>query len=166
MEGSAVVIEHPNRDKAESKATKAVVVLLFLASALCMAIVTIFGWSALEGQKGLQIAYIVLYIVVAYYVSRWNRGALPIGAALATILLIFCLIAGPGWFDRDKTGFAQAESLFGGTGLEASVLGLITLLLVPIQILIVAFAMAAFRQEWSVEVERPVDDRGSAPAAA
>ena len=37
------VIEHPNRDKAESKSTKAIVVGLLLASAALVLIVTIGG---------------------------------------------------------------------------------------------------------------------------
>ena len=55
-----VVIEHPNRDKASSKATKAAVLLLLLATAALVGIVTIGGWNALEGAKLLQIAYITV----------------------------------------------------------------------------------------------------------
>src|SRR5436853_253252 len=72
-----VIIEHPNRQKAANKATKAVVLLLLIGSAALVAIVTIGGWSALEGAKILQVAYILLYLVMAYFVARWNRGVLP-----------------------------------------------------------------------------------------
>ena len=141
------VIEHPNREKAASKATKAIVVLLLLVTAALMIIISVGGWDALEGAKALQIAYIVLDLCMAFLVARWNRGVLPVAAALAIVMLIFALIAGPQWFERDKEGFAQP-------GLDASVLGLVTLLLVPVQALLVLAAMSGFRQAWNVEVER------------
>jgi len=143
-----VNIVRPNRDKAASKATKAVVILLLLASAGLMVIVTFGGWSKLAGMQPIDIAYILVYLIMAYYVARWNRGVLPIAAALAIILGIFAAIAGPAWFDRDKTGFADPA-------LPAGVLGLITLLIVPVQVLLIAFAMRGFQQAWNVEVEVP-----------
>ena len=45
--------------------------------------------------------------MIAYFVARWNRGVLPVAAALAIILLIFAAVAGPAWFARDKTGFTN-----------------------------------------------------------
>jgi lysylphosphatidylglycerol synthetase-like protein (DUF2156 family) len=159
MAEDEVRIEHPNREKAASKATKAVVILLLLVSAALVAIVTIGGWDALEGAKVVQIAYIALYLVIAFYVARWNRGVLPVAAALAIVLLIFAAVAGPGWFDRDKTGFEDPA-------LDSGLLGLITLLIVPVQILLIAFAMRGFQQEWNVEVERrPEPPTHAAPAA-
>ena len=73
-------IEHPNRDKASSKVTKAIVTLLLLASAALMVIISVGGWETLEGAKLLQIAYIILYVVIALLIfTRWNRGLLPVG---------------------------------------------------------------------------------------
>jgi hypothetical protein len=159
MAEDEVRIEHPNREKAASKATKAVVILLLLVSAALVAIVTIGGWDALEGAKAVQIAYLALYLVIAFYVARWNRGVLPVAAALAIVLMIFAAVAGPGWFDRDKTGFEDPA-------LDSGLLGLITLLIVPVQILLIAFAMRGFQQEWNVEVERRVEaPTRAAPAA-
>src|SRR3954454_11538099 len=149
---SDYVIEHPNRDKAESKATRVIVFLLLLASVGLFLIVTIGGWSALVGAQAMQIFYIVVYLVMAFYVLRWNRGVLPVVAALAIILLIFAAVSGPAWFDRDKTGFTDPA-------LSSSVLGLLSLILVPIQILLIAFAMRGFAQSWNVEVERSADER-------
>src|ERR687896_117840 len=130
MAEPGVRIEHPNRRKAASKLTRVVVVLLLLISAALVAIVTVGGWDALQGAKALQIAYIVIYVLLAFFVMRWSRGVLPLAAALALIL--------------------------------------------PVQVLLIAFAMSGFRQAWNVEVERPADepppDRrergGPAPAAA
>ena len=154
-----VRIERPNRKKASSKASKAVVILLLLTSAALVLIVTIGGWDALQGAKAVQLAYIAVYLVMAFYVARWNRGVLPVAAALAIILLIFAAVSGPEWFDRDKTGFTDPA-------LDSSLLGLITLLIVPVQALLIVFAAQAFSQEWNVEVERRTDNSYEpAPAA-
>jgi presenilin-like A22 family membrane protease len=157
-----VAIERPNRKKASSKLTKLVVVLLLLASAFVMILVTVGGWDALMGAKALQIIYIVLYVVLAFFVARWNRGVLPLIAALAIVLFIFALVSVPGWFERDKDGFTDPA-------IASDILGLLTALLVPLQLLLIAFAMRGFQQAWNVEVERPVDGgrRGdAAPAPA
>jgi hypothetical protein len=163
-----VIIEHPNRDKASSKATKAIVILLLLVSVGLMAIVAIGGWEALEGAKAILISYMVVYLIMAFYCARWNRGVLPLSAAFGIILLIFAAIAGPQWFERDKTGFNDPT-------LDESILGLVTWLIVPVQVLLIAFSMRAFQQNWHVEVERPAhgggyrdagDDYGTAPARA
>ena len=160
-------LDRPNRRKASSKATKAIVAFLLVVSAAIVLIIAVGGWDTLEGAKALQIAYILLYLLMAFLVMRWNRGVLPLAAALAIILLIFAAVSGPAWFDRDKAGLTSPP-------IDESLLGLLTLLLVPIQILLIAFAMRGFQQAWNVEVERTRDghddyERGGgnpAPAAA
>ena len=147
-----VVIDYPNRDKSSSKATKAVVVLLLLVTAALMTIVTIGGWEKLQGAKAVQIGYIALYFICAFYILRWRSGLLPVSAALAIILLIFAAVSGPEWFARDKQGFDQPQ-------LDAGILGFITLVIVPVQVLLIAFAMVGFRQNWQTEVERRPNDR-------
>ena len=166
MAEPGVRIEHPNRKKAASKLTRAIVVVLLLVSAFLVAVVTVGGWDVLQGAKALQIAYIVVYVVIAFFVLRWSRGVLPLAAALAIVLLIFAAVSAPGWFDRDKPGFTDPA-------IDEGILGLITALLVPVQLLLIAFAMSGFRQAWNVEVEHPVDEPqprpdhgGAAPAAA
>jgi hypothetical protein len=159
MAEDEVRIEHPNRDTAASKATKAVVIALLLVSAALVTIVTVGGWDALEGAKPVQIAYILIYLLIAFYVARWNRGVLPVAAALAIVLLIFAAVSAPSWFDRDRTGFSDPA-------LDSGLLGLITVLIVPVQLLLIAFAMRGFSQEWNVEVERRVERPGSAAPAA
>jgi hypothetical protein len=166
MEEPGVIIEHPNRDKASSKLTRAIVVVLLLVSAGLVTIISVGGWDAIEGAKPLQVAYIVIYVVLAFFVLRWSRGVLPLIAALAIVLLIFAAVSAPAWFDRDKSGFTDPA-------LDEGVLGLLTALLVPVQILLIAISMSGFRQAWNVEVERqeepPPDreeQRGPAPAAA
>jgi lysylphosphatidylglycerol synthetase-like protein (DUF2156 family) len=140
------VILHPNRDKAESKATKAAVILLLIVSAALIAIVTAGGWSELQGAQIVSIAYVIIYIIMAVYVGRWNRGTLPVAAGLAVLFAVVAAVAGPAWFDRDKAGFEDPA-------LEPSILGLLTLIIVPVQILLIAFAMRGFQQAWNVEIE-------------
>jgi presenilin-like A22 family membrane protease len=160
------VIERPNREKASSKTTRAIVVLLLLVSAALMLIVMLGGWSVLQSGAALQLAYVIVYVGMAYYVAQWNRGPLPVAAALAIILGIFAVIAGPEWFQRDKNGFSTPDSVFGTAGLDSQTLGVVTLLLVPLQALLIFFSMQGFRQDWHVEVERPVGrlDRSPRPA--
>ena len=104
----------------------------------------------------------------AILVMRWSRGILPVAAALAVILAIFAAIAAPDWFARDKPGLTSPA-------LPEDLLGLLTLVVVPVQLVLVAVAMIGFNQEWHVEEERPIggsplagegDRSGSGPAPA
>ena len=150
MADAGIEIDHPNREKTASKATRAVVVLLLLASALVMIVITIGAWDVLVGAKGVQILYILLYLGIAYLVTRWSRGVLPVAAALAIVLLIFAAVSVPGWFARDKPGFDDPA-------LASDVVGILTALLIPLQLLLIGFAMRGFQQAWNVEVERPLE---------
>jgi hypothetical protein len=150
MADAGIEIEHPNRAKTSSKATRAVVVVLLLASALVMIVISIGAWDVLVGAKGVQVLYIVLYLGIAYLVARWSRGVLPVAAALAIVLLIFAAVSVPGWFARDKPGFEDPA-------LASDVVGILTALLIPLQLLLIGFAMRGFQQAWNVEVERPLE---------
>jgi len=142
-----LVIYHPNRDKATSKATKAVVTVLLLVSAGLVAIITFGGWANMQGDQPVSVVYVIIYCVMAFFVAtRWSRGMLPLAAALAILLLVFAAIATPGWFSRDHFGYANP-------GLPPALLGLLTLIVIPVQLLLIAFAMRGFSQEWNVEVE-------------
>lgn len=121
-------------------------VLLAVVSAAQIAVITAGGWSELQGAQPLAFAYVVVYLVIAYYVSRWNRGVLPVAAALAILFAVIAAVAAPAWFERDKAGFEVPA-------LEPSLLGMLTLLLVPLQLLFAALAMRGFSQKWNVEVE-------------
>ncbi len=157
------IIIWPNRDRPVCKLTKILVALILVISVALMLIVTIGGWTKLQGLKPVNFAWCIVYLVIAAYVLRWSRGLLPIAAALAILLLIVALIAGTGlsgtsWFDRSHAGFGPAQSLFGGAGLSASTLGVVTLLIVPVQVLLILFAMRGFRQGWNVELEVPIEE--------
>lgn len=153
------VIEHPNREGSGPHAMRVIVVLLLLASALLIGIVTFGGWSVIQGMKAVCIVWTILYLACAWYVAKWNRGLLPVIAALATMMGVFAIVAVPAWTDRTAPGFTQPA-------IDSSVLGTLTALLVPIQILLIAAAMYAFNQKWNVEVEHWPDEEGRLPAGA
>src|SRR5215213_2738283 len=141
----------PNREKPEAKSTKALVVFLLLVTAALTLVITLGGWSRLEGGKIFALLYVVLFVLFAYLVARWSRGVLPVVSALAIILAIFAGISAPAWFDRSKPGLS-------GPALPDDLLGLLCLVLVPVQVILIAVAMVAFNQEWHVEEERPIGD--------
>jgi lysylphosphatidylglycerol synthetase-like protein (DUF2156 family) len=163
----------PNREKPESKTMKAIVAFVLLVSAGLMILITIGGWERLQGASVafMTLLWAGLYILFAILVSRWNRGVLPVSAALAVILAIFAAIAAPEWFARSKDGLDSPA-------LPEDLLGTLTLILVPVQLLLVIVAMIAFNQNWHVEEERPIGgeplagedaedvDDGTAPAPA
>src|SRR5919109_799578 len=149
----------PNREKPEAKSARALVVFLLLVTAALTFVIIIGGWTRLEGVKALTIIYAGLYILFAFLVARWNRGVLPVASALSIILAIFAGIAAPAWFDRAKDGLSDPA-------LPPDLLGILCLLLVPLQVILIAVAMVAFNQDWHVEEERPIGDEippGSEP---
>ena len=142
----------PNREKPESVTTKFIIVVLLLASAAIAGIVTVTGFELLEGGAGMGIAcglYVTLYVLFALFVARWNRGVLPVAAAFAILLLIFCAVGANSWFARDKNGFDEAL-------IPVPLIGLLVVILIPLQVLLIAVAMIGFNQEWHVEEERPI----------
>ena len=147
----------PNREKPESKMTKALISLVLLVSAGLIVVITLGGWERLQGGSVavMSLIWAGLYVAFAFLVAGWNRGVLPVASALAVILAIFAAIAGPEWFERSKDGLASPA-------LPEDLVSLLTLLLVPVQGLLVAVAMIGFNQEWHVEEERPI---GGAPLA-
>ena len=116
---------------------------------------TIGGWDRLEGAKPIQIAFILVYLALAFFVARWSRGVLPLIAGLAVMLGIFAAIAAPAWFDRGKDGFTDP-------GLSSDLLGLICVVLVAVQAALIVATLMAFRQAWNVEVERTVAEPATA----
>jgi hypothetical protein len=141
----------PNREKAEAKSARALVVFLLLVTAALTFVIIIGGWTRLEGVKPISIIYAALYVLFAFLVVRWNRGVLPVASALSIILAIFAGIAAPAWFDRAKDGLSDPA-------LPPDLLGILCLVLVPLQVILIAVAMVAFNQDWHVEEERPIGD--------
>jgi hypothetical protein len=156
-----VIVTHPNRGKAAVQATRATVILLLLVSAGLILIVTVGGWGTLQGDVPVLIAWVAVYIAMSYFAARWRRGVLPMAAALALLMLVFAAVSAPAWFARDKAGFAEPS-------LNASFLGVVTLTIIPVQILLIAFAMRGFAQGWNIELEQldPAVERDALPHSA
>lgn len=151
MEASGIRIHHPNREKPAAKATKAGVVLLLVASSVLIAVILIGGYSQMNGAEFVAAAWVLIYLLMAYFVLRWSRGVLPMSAAMALIFASFAAVAAPAWLARDEPGLNDPL-------LSAGLLGLLTLVLIAVQILLIVFAMRGFQQEWNVEVEVRDDD--------
>ena len=142
----------PNREKPGSVTAKFVIALLLFATAALAAIITIGGWSLLIGGGGMGIAcmiYAILYAFFGILVVRWNRGVLPVAAALSMILAIFCAVGAGSWFARDKAGFDEAA-------LSSSMVGLLVVILGLLQLVLIAALFYGFSQNWHVEEERPI----------
>ena len=140
----------PNREKAESVTTKVVLVILLAATSIIAVIVAISGFSLMSGGTGMAIVtlfYGLLYAFFAFLVARWNRGILPVAAALSMILAIFCAVGANSWFARDKAGFEDGL-------LPVTLIGLLVVVLALLQIVLIAACLYGFNQEWHVEEER------------
>jgi len=120
-------------------------------------VISVGGWPRLESTSVgiISLLWAGLYVLFAVLVSRWSRGILPVASASAIILAIFAAVSAPAWFDRSKDGFSPPP-------LPDDLLGLLTVLVVPLQLLLIAVAMVGFNQEWHVEEERPI---GGVPLA-
>lgn len=142
----------PNREKPGSVTTKWVIVLLLLITAGLAGLITIGGWSVLQGGNGMGIVcavYAILYFFFAFLVARWRRGILPLAAALSMILAIFCAVGAGSWFARDKSGFTEAT-------LPSSLVGVLVIVLMVVQLVVIVAALYGFNQGWNIEEERPI----------
>jgi hypothetical protein len=142
---------HPNQEKAESKTTKAIVAIVLLISAALLVIITLGGWEKLQSTSvgAMTIVWAGLYVLFAFLVLRWKRGVLPVASAMAVLMVIFAAVAADGWFARAKDGLNSPA-------LPEELLGLLTIIVIPVQILLIAVAMVGFNQAWNVEEERPI----------
>jgi hypothetical protein len=135
---------------------KAIVAFVLLVSAGLLVVITLGGWTRLEGPSVaiMTLFWAGLYVLFAFLVAaRWNRGILPVAAVLGIILTIFAAVSAPTWFARSKHGLSPPA-------LPDDLIGLLCVLLIPVQLLLIAVAMIGFNQNWHVEEERPV---GGAP---
>ncbi len=140
----------PNREKAESVTTKVVITFLLLATSAIAVLIAIGGFSLMSGGSGMAVVSLVyglMYAFFAFLVARWNRGILPVAAALSMILAIFCAVGANSWFARDKGGFEEGL-------IPVSLIGLLVVVLALLQIILMAAALYGFNQEWHVEEER------------
>ena len=147
--GPATTVHHPNRELASEQLTRGVVALLLIASNVQMNAVTAGGWSAHQGQVPITAFFIHVYAIKLEMVLRWRRGALPVTTAFAVVLGIIDGISITSWFVRAHPGFTQPA-------LPENVVGALCAILVPVQLLLILFAMRAFGEGWNVEEEVPI----------
>jgi hypothetical protein len=148
---------------------KAIIAFVLLVSAGLLIVITVGGWERLQGASVavMTLLWAGIYILFAFLVAfRWQRGVLPVAAALAVILAIFAAIAAPDWFARSKDGLDSPA-------LPEDLLGLLTVIVVPVQLVLIVVAMIGFNQNWHVEEERPIggqplhgEDESTGPAPA
>ena len=144
----------PNREKPESKTTKAIIAFVLIASAVLLVIITLGGWEKLQSTSVgvMTIVWAGIYVLFAILALNWKRGVLPVASAMAILMVIFAAVAAGGWFARDKDGLNSPA-------LPEELLGLLTIIVIPVQILLIAVAMVGFNQAWNVEEERPIGGR-------
>lgn len=147
-------IWRPNREKAQSKSTKAIIAFVLVVSAALLVVITLGGWERLQspGVGVMTIAWALLYVLFALLVLRWNRGVLPVSSAMGIIMIIFAAVAAGSWFARAKDGLNSPA-------LPEDLLGVLTIVVIPLQVLLIIVAMVGFNQSWNVEEERPVEGR-------
>ncbi len=140
--------------------------MVLAVSALLMLLVTVGGWSKLDGLEPLNIVWCLVYLLMAFYVLRWARELLPIAVSLGALMFVFTLLAetgaaGVSWSDRNAPGYAPVRSLFGGAGLSPSTLGALTIGIAITQVLLVAAGIYGFGQGWNIEHEVPESQAGA-----
>jgi hypothetical protein len=144
---------HPNREKGVVKATRLLVIVLLLITIGLLLLITIGGWSALVGLRPIQIGFMLVFVALLLFALRWSRGMLPMAAATGLLLAIFAAVGAPGWFHR-------SDSFYASPLLPDTFVGLLVVLLIPVEVLLIIVAMRGFSQGWNVEEERrPRDER-------
>jgi hypothetical protein len=63
--------------------------------------------------------------------------------------VIFCAVGANSWFARDKVGFDEGL-------IPVPLIGLLVVILIPLQLALMLITMIGFNQEWHVEEERPI----------
>lgn len=161
------VIIHPNRELRSSHVARAVVVAILLLSVAMILAITLGGWSQLDGMTPVSFAWCIAYVAIAYYVWRWARGLLPIAAALGMLLLVPAIVSLAGfyvtsWSQRAGVGYGQIHTVFGGS-FSPHLLSLLTILLIPVQLGLIAACVATFMQGWQLELEVPESEVRQTP---
>ena len=142
----------PNREKPEAKSARALVVFLLLVSAALAFVITLGGWTRLEGVKAFAARSSSRSTCCS---PSWSRA----GTAAS------CPWHRP-WRSSSRSspgsppppGSTGRRTVSSDPALPPDLLGLLTLLLVPLQVILIAVAMVAFNQDWHVEEERPIGD--------
>lgn len=136
-------MHRPNRDKASSKLTRLVIILgLFLTAAL-VALISLLGWEHSDNLRNGQILFIIVCLVIAGGVALWSSGILIPGIANSLFILVFAALTYTSWWERDYTGYLGRD--------DASMMGWLVFLLIPLQIVLIGFMIAGSTQRWNTE---------------
>jgi hypothetical protein len=152
-----VVITHPNRETAAAKTTRSFVIVLLVASAALVLVLTWGAWDRQAGALGLQVLFAILFGYFAYAVINWRSGVLPIAAGTAIFSGVFAAVTVGGWFDRDGTGYADSP-------LAPDIIGVLLIAYAILQLVVVVVTIRALTQQWQVELEVPRDQYRGAGA--
>ena len=113
------------------------------------------GEAAYSTVAIMTLGWALLYVVFALLVMRWSRGRASGGGGAGG--------------DHDHLRRRRGRRLVRTRqargripALPEDLLGLLTIIVIPVQFLLLVVAMIAFNQQWSVEEERPI---GGAPPA-
>ncbi|MGE4425946.1 MAG: hypothetical protein AB7G37_05775 [Solirubrobacteraceae bacterium] len=148
--GKKPIVTYPNREKASSQVTRLAVVVVLLVSTLLLAWQTKRGWDLLEDAKQLHFVFMAVNLIFMIQVLRWSRGVLPMAAAIATFIGIFAFVSIGSWYSRDAVGFREQA-------LSAD-LGLLTQVILGVQVVVVLVTIFAMSQNWQTEVEVHADN--------
>ena len=69
------VVVYPNREKSTSKLMKLAVAFILVVSVGLMLLITIGGWSKLQGLKPVNFAWCIAYLIIAFYVCSAGPAA-------------------------------------------------------------------------------------------
>lgn len=143
-----VVITHPNRDTAEAKSTRVLLIALTAASAILVLVISLAGAGSFSGAQVLQFIIGLLFVYYTYALVNWRSGILPITAGTAVVSGIFAAVSVPGWYDRGGEGYANPP-------LPEPFVGALVIAFALLQLVIIVVALRAFQQQWQVELEVP-----------
>lgn len=151
-------VEYPNREKPASRTMRMVVVAILVLSGVLITITTLRGWDLMQEARSLNVVFVAIHVVFVVQVLRWSRGVLPMAAGVAAFIAIFAGSSVSSWYERDAAGYADA-SLSGQ-------LGLVTVVILGVQIAVILVTIAAFGQRWQEEVEQATPSTPAHAAAS
>lgn len=134
-------------------------VLAILAlSGVLITVTTARGWDLMQEARTLNLVFVAVHVIFIFQVLRWSRGVLPMAAGIAAFIAIFAGTSVTSWYERDAPGYADATL--------SGQLGLLTLLILGVQIAVIAVTITAFGQRWQEEVERSAPSTPAHAAAS
>lgn len=149
-----VVVTHPNREKAASKTTRAIVLVLLAASGILSFVILAASWGVQAGAIILWVVMGLLFFYYAYAVANWRSGILPVAAGTALFAGVFAAVSVSSWFNRGGEGYDSPP-------VDESIIGVLVLAFAILQLVNVIVCLRGFMQNWQVELEVPRHEAGT-----